>query len=334
MPNHQSRRSFLLQFAPLAFFASPIIKLMKIDSGYPDIPRIGFFSGEGYADLEAAFLDELTKLGFIEGKTIEIERKYSRPNMPDIGAMAKDLAEMKLALIFAISLPLALEVRKANPDMPMVIGTCPGMVTNGFAKSLEHPGGIYTGIDELPPGVTAKRIILLKKAAPAVTRIGLLSTTPGRGGHEIQLAEAEKTAAELGIEVKPYRATSMAEIKDALASMVSDGMNGMLNFQGGLSLANRKLIVDYVAEKSIPAIYQATLFAEAGGLMTWAPDLSEQMRESARLVGKILNGAMPGDLPIIHPPHYYLTLNKSAAKKIGVIFPEEILAQAKQIIQE
>src|SRR5947207_15107703 len=104
----------------------------------------------------------------------------------------------------AISLPAALRVRQANPAMPMIIGTAPGMVSNGFAKSLEYPGGNVTGMDELPPGVTAKRLNLLKMAARNVTRVGLLSTTPGTGGHETQLSDAQQAAAALGIAVKSY----------------------------------------------------------------------------------------------------------------------------------
>ena len=216
--------------------------------------------------------------------------------------------------------------------MPMVIATCPGMVSNGFAESLEHPGGIYTGMDELPTGVTTKRVQLLKEAASNVTRIALLSTTPGTGGHETQLSEAEKIAATLAIEVKPYRASSLQQLEKALMDLVNDGMNGLLSFQGGLSLANRKLIVDHVEQNKIPAIYQATLFTEAGGLMSWAPDLLLQYREAARNVSKILKGAKPGDLPVKHPEKYYLTLNTTAANNIKLTFPDIILAQASRVL--
>jgi putative ABC transport system substrate-binding protein len=246
--------------------------------------------------------------------------------------MPAELAQMDLSLIVVGALPFALEVRKNNPNMPMVITTCPGMVSNGFAETLEHPGGIYTGMDELPTGVTIKRVQLLKEAAPAVTRLALLSTTPGTGGHEIQLSEAQKTAATLGIEVKPYRASSLPQLEKALKDLISDGMHGLLNFQGGLSLANRKLIVDHAEENKIPAIYQATLFTEAGGLMSWAPDLLQQYREAAHYVNEILKGAKPGDLPVKHPEKYYLTLNASSAKKIGLTFPENILAQASRVL--
>ena len=331
MHNLKTRRTFLQQLTFLAC-AAPGMTLFKNHLQPLSIHRIGYFSGVGYPQLEAAFIEELGKLGFSEGQNIFIDRRFSRPNTTDTIIMAAELAKMDLPLIFVAALPLALEVRKVNPAMPMVIGTCPGMVSNGFAQSLEHPGGIYTGMDELPTGVTSKRVQFLKTGAPNVTRIALLSTTPGRGGHETQLSEAEKTAAELGIEVKPYLAASLVEIEKALSNIVTDGMNGMLSFQGGLALSNRKLIVDFAAQHRIPAIYQATLFAEAGGLMAWAPDLVQQFREAAHFVEKILKGAKPGDLPIKQPANYYLTVNKSAAKKIGLIFPEELLAQATHVL--
>jgi putative ABC transport system substrate-binding protein len=161
----------------------------------------------------------------------------------------------------------------------------------------------------------------------------LLSTTPGNGGHETQLADAEKAAKGLGIVVKPYRAASVTELEAALASITKDGCDGLLNFQGGLSLAQRQSIVDFATVHRLPAIYQATLFAEAGGLMSWAPDLPEQFREAARYVDKIMKGASPGELPIHHPPKYFLTINSGAARKIDLPLPPPLLAQADRVLE-
>src|SRR6185436_2312379 len=132
------------------------------------------------------------------------------------------------------------------------------------------------------PGVTRKRLQLLKRAAPSISRVALLSTTPGRGGHETQVADAEQIAKELGLAVKVYRASSVAELTPALDAIRSDGMNGLLNFQGGLSLANRQMIVDFAAAFRLPAVYQSAFFVESGGLMAWAPDQREQYRTGAR----------------------------------------------------
>ena len=330
MRNVTSRRKFLKQVS--VFSLAPSILLNNNILKSRTIPAIGFLLGAGYSEMDTAFTEELKKLGFTEGQNITIERRFAKPNSSDGIIMAAELAKMDLSLIVVAALPFALEVRKNNPKMPMVVATCPGMVSNGFAESLEHPGGIYTGMDELPRGVTTRRVQLLKEAAPTITRIALLSTTPGTGGHETQLSEAEKIAATLGIEVKAYRASSLQQLEKALTDLINDGMNGLLNFQGGLSLANRKLIVDHAAQYKIPAIYQATLFTEAGGLMSWAPDLLQQYREAAHYVSKILKGTKPGDLPVKHPEKYYLTLNTGAAKKIELTFPNSILAQASRVL--
>lgn len=295
------------------------------------VRRIGFLSG-AVPSLIKAFEDELRRLGYVDGHNLIIERRISRPNSSDLAVHAAELAGMDLELILAAALPQALEIRKNNPAMPMVIATCPGMVSNGFAKTLKRPGGHYTGMDELPPGVTAKRLRLLKTAAPSVSRVALLSTTPGSGGHEAQLADAVETAKSLRLTVKPYRASSLKELETALAAIVNDGMNGLANFQGGLSLANRQLIVDFAAKNQLPAIYQAAFFVEAGGLMAWAPNQEEQYRQAARYVNRILNGTKPGDLPIHYPSRYYLIINQSAAQRINLVLPPTLVAKADRIL--
>ena len=295
------------------------------------LKRIGFLSG-AVPTLINAFEIELRRLGHNVGKNLVIEKRISRPNTSDTAVHAAELAQMDLDLIVAGALPQALEVRKANPNMPMVIATCPGMVSNGFAKNLKRPGGIYTGIDELPPGVTAKRLRLLKIAGPKLSRVALLSTTPGRGGHETQLADAERAAKSLRLTVKSYRATSLKEVEAALVAIVSDGMDGLMNFQGGLSLANRQLIVDFATKNRLPAVYQSAFFVESGGLMAWAPNQEGQYRMAARYVDKIFRGAKPGDLPINYPGRYYLTINKNAAQAIGLVLPTALVKNADRVL--
>lgn len=331
MESARSRRAFIRHLGLLG--ALPLTPIWARQTPIERVPRIGYLASEGFPDLVAAFREELARRGYTQGKNIIIEARFIPRDASDSLGIASELAKMNLALIVAGSLPSALAVRAANPAMPMVIATCPGMVSNGFAQTLERPGGSYTGMDELPPGVTARRLQLLKTAAPRVTRVALLSTTPGRGGHEAQLADAESAAPGLGVEVMAYRAASLAELRRALDQIASADMNGLLSFQGSLSIINRQLIIDFATEKRIPAVYQATRFVEAGGLMAWAPDLVEQYREAARLVDAILRGARPGDLPIKHPERYYLTVNLGAAAKIDLTLPNNLLAQATTILQ-
>lgn len=329
MANIYGRRSFVRSLA-LIGCALPLTAFGQ-QARPPRVRRIGFLSG-AVPTLIKAFEEEMRRLGYIEGENIRIEKRISRPNSSDLIGHAAELARMDLELIVAAALSQALEVRKNNPNMPMVIATCPGMVSNGFARSLKRPGGNYTGIDELPPGVTAKRLRLLKRAAPKVSRVALLSTTPGRGVHEAQLADAVKVAKSLQLTVNPYRATTLSELEAALAAIVNDGMQGLANFQGAVSLANRQLIVDFAAKNRLPAVYQSAFFVEAGGLMAWAPDQEGQYREAARYVDKILRGAKPGGLPIHYPGRYYLSVNKCAARVLGLVLPPSLLARADRVL--
>jgi putative ABC transport system substrate-binding protein len=293
------------------------------------VHRIGLVFGDDPEGGVAAFKAALREFGYVEGQNLVIE---ARDSLRSAGTNpAADLARTDIELLVAHSLPSALAARASNPAMPLVVVTTPGLVSNGFAKSVEQPGGNTTGIDELPPGVTGRRLELLTTAA-AVTRVALLSTTPGRGGHEIQLADAQQAAAKLGVTVKPYRAASLPELDQALAAIAADGMNGLLNFQGGLSYVNRQRIVDFAGKQRLPAIYQATVFAEAGGLMTWAPNLVDQFRIAAEYVSQILKGARAGELPIRYPSRYYLTLNNTAAKNLGLAFPPELLSKADRVL--
>lgn len=296
------------------------------------VRRIGFINGSTFPTMTAAFRDELRALGWIEGQNVILEMRFSRPNTNDLEGHLADLATRDLELIVAAALPIALQVRRVMPSMPMVVATAAGLVTNGFAASFERPGGIVTGMDELPAGLTTRRLALLKRAAPGVSRVALLSTTPGQGGHETQLADAEAGAAQLGVTVKPYRARTRAEVEAALAALAADGMNGMMSFQGSLSLVNRELIVDFVNTRNIPAIYQSRLFVEAGGLMSLAPDQDEQFRIAARYADKVLKGARPGDLPIQHPARYFLTIHAGTARRLGLTLPPGLLSEADAIL--
>lgn len=326
--NMSDRRSFLRRVGAISA-ALPFGYPGQAASARPR--RVGFLIGN-IPSLINAFREAMRGFGYIEGQNLTLETRVSGPTANFV-TQATELAKANVELIVAAALPQALAVRQANPAMPMVIATCPGMISNGFAKSLERPGGNVTGMDELPAGVTAKRLGLLKAAVPSVSRVALLSTTPGTGGHEAQLADAEQAAPQLGITVKSYRATTKAELDSALVAIRKDRNDGLANFQGGLSLAYRQDIVDFAAQHRLPAIYQATLFAEAGGLMAWAPDLEEQYRVAASYVDRILRGANPGDLPIRHPSRYFLTINTGTAKNLGVTLPAAFVSQADRVLK-
>lgn len=293
----------------------------------PRLARIGFMIGEGYPTFVEAFRSELLRLGYGEGENLLLESRVSRGS-GDLKRQARELAAVNLDVIVAAALPQALELKAVGTSTPVVVVTAPGFVANGLTRSLQRPSGNFTGIDELPAGITAKRLRLLATAAPHVRKVALLSTTPGSVSHGIQLADAEGEASKMRIAVKAYRATSRAELDQALAGIAADGMQGLVNFQGGLSLSNRDLIIDFVKRHRLPAIYQSRLFVQSGGLMALSPDQEEQFRLAARYAVRVVHGAKPSELPILHPGRYYLSVKLSAAAEIGLKLPQPLLQQA------
>jgi putative ABC transport system substrate-binding protein len=291
--------------------------------------HVAFFIWEGFPTFVRAFRDELLRLGYIEGQNLILDIRQSRSS-DDASHQIIEMAATSPDVVVAAALPQALMVRSLAPSLPMVVATAAGLVSNGFAQSLEHPGGNVTGMDELPPGLTGRRLRLLKTAAPQIEQVALLSTTPGHGGHETQLADAEQAAAELGVTVKAYRASSPAELTLVLDEIAADDMDSLVNFQGGLSLAYRLQIIDLMRRRRMPAIYQSRLFVESGGLMALSPDQEEQFRMAARYVDQILRGARAGELPIQHPSQYFLSVNLETAAAIGLALSPSFLRQADE----
>lgn len=294
--------------------------------------RIGFMISQNYPAFVEAFRSELHRRGYIEGQNLTLESRFSGAGA-DMQSQARELAALNLDVIVAAALPQALALKDLATTTPVVIATTPGIVANGLAQSMQRPGGNFTGTDELPPGLTAKRLRLLVSAAPHLRRVALLSTTPGKVSHGIQLADAQAAAAEMGLEVKAYRASLPAEIGPALAAAKADSMQGIVNFQGGLSLSFRDSIIAFARRHRLPAIYQSKLFVDSGGLMALSPDQEEQYRMAARYADQIVRGAKPGDLPIRYPPRYYLSLNASAAEASDFTFPQSLLQRADFVIR-
>ena len=294
--------------------------------------RIGFMIGEGFPTLVGAFRSELRRLGYIEGQNLLLESRFGRG--ADTARQALELAQLDLDVIVAGALPQALALKALAVSTPVVIATAPGIVANGLAQSMQRPGGNFTGMDELPPGLTATRLRLLMTASPQVRKVALLSTTPGVVSHAIQLADAEGEAARIGIAVKAYRVSSPAELEPALAAIEADSMRGLLNFQGGLSLTVRDLIIDFAKRRRLPAIYQSKLFVDSGGLMALSPDQEEQYRMAARNADRVIRGTKPGDIPILYPPRYFLSINLKAAAEIGFHVPETLLKRADIVVPQ
>jgi len=170
----------------LRWAALPFIGACSHGEAQRRTPRIGFMIGSGYPGMESAFRDELNRLGYVEGHNLLVENRIS--NSPaELQAQTAEVASMDLDFIVVAALPQALAVRAANQDTSMVVATAAGLVENGFARSLSGRAEMLRAWTSCRRASRPTRLRLLKSAAPAITRIALLSTAPGRGGHEVQL---------------------------------------------------------------------------------------------------------------------------------------------------
>lgn len=199
----------------------------------------------------------------------------------------------------------------------------------GFVEHLAILGGVSSiGAGSVPSARRASRAAAFSRATSASR-----CSRPRRGVVGTRRSSPTPSARRLAVTVRPYRATTLPALGEAFDALVRDGMEGLVGFQGGLSVANRQRIADFATTHRRPAIYQSEFFVEAGGLMAWAPDQEEQYREAARYVDRILRGAKPGDLPVRYPGRYALILDTQAARAIGLTLSPALIAQAARVLR-
>jgi len=327
-----SRRAFVSRLAVLGV-ALPLTSITRhVRLRAPR--RIGFITGNE-PSLVAAFNDALRALGYVPGENLIVETRLIERGASNTAALpeaAAALARSDLDFIVAGALPYALEIRKANPVMPMVIVTCPGMVSNGFARTLEHPGGNATGISLNVAELTPKRLELLRELVPKAKSIALLSD-PGLAGLNSELAEVQKAARSMGLELKLEEASRGEDIEPAFAQLARLRPSALLVGSSILFVVRRAEIVALAARLAIPAIYEISEYVTAGGLISYGPSIAAAVRPLGLYAGRILAGAKPADLPVVQPTKFELVINMKAARALGLTIPPSILARADEVIE-
>jgi putative ABC transport system substrate-binding protein len=274
-----------------------------------------------------AFVAELGRLGWIEGQSLEIERRFAEGDVGRFPALAAELARSNIDLIVATSGNAALAARSATTVTPIVFAAVPQPVGMGLVESLAHPGGRMTGLATLGKELVGKRFGLLHEAFPQRQSIALL-TVPNMVESD---AEASRAAAVLGLRLFVVPVGAAAEIDAAVAAhptpeawFVQDHL---------LFFAQRRRVVDAINRMQRPAIYPARVYVEAGGLMSYAPDLRDQFRRAAGIVDRVLRGARPADIPVEQPTRLELVLNLKAARDQALTLPSALLLRADDVIE-
>jgi putative ABC transport system substrate-binding protein len=301
-------------------------------------PRIGILS-PGAADSAgrdpniAAFEEALRERGWVDGKNILIERRYAEGHSERYHDLAVELVRERVDVIVPAGGPASLKAaRDATMTIPIVmVASSRDPVADGLIKSFARPQGNITGIVTIPAEGGGKLLELLKEAAPAISRVGVvwdLTVAPYHITKEIDAA-----ARSLGVELVALEVRDFADFERAIANATRAQVGGLLVASTPMTGLYRKEIADLIRKHRLPAIALFRRQAEAGLLMTYGPSITNEFRVAATFVDKILRGANPGDLPVEQPTKFELVINLKTAKALGITIPQSLLLRADEVIQ-
>jgi putative ABC transport system substrate-binding protein len=300
------------------------------------VPRIGFLgnsTASGIAVLLDAFRQELSKLGWIEGKNITIEYRFAEQKRERVPELAADLVRLKVDLIVTSGGPTPLAAKGATSTIPIVMTSSADPVGAGLIASLARPGGNVTGNSGLSPELITKMLEILKDAIPRLSRVGLLRQPRGVLG-DLQLGEIRPAALALKLKLEEIEMEPDAKgLESAFQTAKQKQVGAIMITAGPRFGAERKRIVELAVKHRLPAIYADKAYVEAGGLMSYGTDLTDLFRRAAVYVDKILKGAKPADLPVEQPTKFEFVINLKAAKQIGLTLSPEFLSRANQVIK-
>src|SRR5438477_9705202 len=313
--------------APLASFAQQPAR----------IARIGFLhsaSPEGVGDVHLqAFRDGLRELGYVEGKNLQLELRWGEGKLERLPALAAELVVAKVDIIVAVTSPSVAAADQATRTIPIVMPLSSDPVGNGLVASLAHPGGNITGLSQMAPELGEKRIQLLKEMFPKVSHPMAVLWNPAYIGMRARFEQAQVAAPAVGLTVRSLEVRDTRELDAAFQAILREHPEALLLLVDPFTISQRRRIVEFAAEQRLPAIYESGDFVEVGGLISYGPNISDQFRRAATYVDKILRGAKPADLPIEQPTKFELEINMSAAKALGIQFPDSILLRADKVIE-
>jgi putative ABC transport system substrate-binding protein len=278
-------------------------------------------------------LDELRKLGWVEGTTIVIERKDPDYRLDRLPALAADLVRSKPNLIVAFGISPARAAKDATSDIPIVMLFVADPVGVGLASSLAHPGGNLTGVATGVPGEFNGKILgVLREALPQAKRV-VVFINPSNEIHRLVLPEISPAAAKLGFQFDLFEVREAGEMPGAIAAAKARGAEALYIFSDAIFSFPRNRVHDLAAQAGLPSISFVGPFVQAGGLISYGPDLLALARLGAHYVDRILKGAKPAELPIEQPTKYLLAINLKTAKSLGIEIPANLLARADEVVE-
>jgi putative tryptophan/tyrosine transport system substrate-binding protein len=324
--------------AKILVYALPVLVLTTIHLADAQqakkVPRIGLLltSSQSFNLVRIhAFRQGLHSLGYTEGKNIVIEYRYAEGKLDRLPDLATELIRLGVDVIVTGTVPGVLAAKNASSTIPIVSMTA-DPVAAGLVESLARPGGNVTGLTNLSPDLSGKRLELLKEAVPGATRVAFLwnRLSPVTS---LALKTTQETANALGLQFQSLEVQNSENLDSAFQTVLRERAQAFLTTPGPIIASHQAQILQFAANNRLPAIYPYTEFVDAGGLMSYNPSYDDMYRRAAIYVDKILKGRKPADLPVEQPTKFEFIINLKAAKQISLTIPPNVLTRADKVIR-
>jgi putative ABC transport system substrate-binding protein len=303
----------------------------------PKVARVGMLCAPSCnLSPNDAFVDELRKLGWVEGTTIVIERKDPDYRLDQLPALAVDLVRSKPNLIVSFSPQAARAAKNATSDIPIVILFVADPVAMGLASSLAHPGGNLTGVATLAPNpgdLGGKSLEILRELLPQAKRVAAFINPLNEIHRLLFPRDTPPAAAKLGFQLDVFEVREAVEMPGAIAAAKARGAEGLYIVADAIFAFPPNRVPDLAAQAGLPSISLERTFVQGGGLISYGPDFPAMARLGAHYVDRILKGAKPAELPIEQPTKFLLLINLKTAKSLGIEIPASLLARADEVIE-
>ena len=296
------------------------------------VPTVGFLGADGSAWVQwtAAFVGRLRELGWIEGRTVAIEYRFSEGRPERVPEIAAEFARLKVEVIVAYGGAVT-TLKQTTAAIPIVFALASDPIGSGLVASLSHPGGNVTGLSIQATDIAGKRLELLRELVPRLRRLAIMFDAGYLASVE-ESGEAQAAARTLGLEVAPHEIRREEDIAPAFEALKAHA-DALYLVDNALVIANRTRIIALALSARLPTFFGNREYVQAGGLMSYGPNYSVLFRGAADFVDKILRGAKPGDLPVEQPTKFEFVINMKTAKAIGLTVPNSLQLLADDLIE-
>jgi putative ABC transport system substrate-binding protein len=296
------------------------------------VPIIGFLGANetAFAPWTAAFVGRLGELGWVEGRTITIEYRWSQGRTERYAEIASEFVRLKVDAIVTVGSAVPV-VKQVTSVIPIVFAVGIDPVGSGLVASLSEPGGNVTGLSIQANDLAGKRLELLREVIPQLRRIAIMFNV-GNAQPVLEMGEAQAAARMLGLEVAPLVIQKAEDVAPAFQTL-KNRADALYVAVDQLMVANRTTIIASALSARLPTIFSTSDFVKVGALISYGPSYIERFQRAADYVDKILRGTKPSELPVEQPTKIELVINLATANALGLTVPHSLLARADEVIE-